>query len=158
MAFRLFGFCGFCGFYVGLSGFRPFRSLCIHSSSLEGGFLALGLCSPAGGFLALRGFSGFPFVSFAFFPSWFLALACCILSITSSSLVHPAATPLLKCAPSRIGTFFRSSCGAAPAAHPQSPRYFLFFCPQPRHPPQPPPPLNPPLRPTAGVPHAKIRW
>ena len=61
------GFCGFCGF--------SFRILCIHSSAVA--------------------FGGFPALAFRIlcFPSWFLAVASCILSIASSSLVPPA-TPL----------------------------------------------------------------
>ena len=93
------GFCGFCGF--------SFRILCIHSSSL---FVFVGSCGFCGfgfshplycqlrcgrwlvGFVAFRGFLALAFRILCF-PSWFLALASCILSIASSSLVPPA-TPL----------------------------------------------------------------
>ena len=87
--------CGFCGF--------SFRILCIHTSSLfvfvgSCGFCGFGFSHPLHcqfrcvwwlfGFVAFGGFLALAFRILCF-PSLFLALASCILSIASSSLAPP---------------------------------------------------------------------
>ena len=84
----LFGFLAFVACLCGCCG-SSFRVLCIHSSSLLG-FCGFGFSHPlhyqflsSGWLFGFVAFGGFLALAFRIlcFPSWFLALASCILSI-----------------------------------------------------------------------------